>query len=58
MIQQLSILNIDAQVFDMTDFVKSNGAMCQGVSISGLYYKHIMIVIDIASVISKWRSKL
>ncbi len=24
----------------------------------GLYYKHIMIIIDTASVISKWRSKL
>ena len=24
----------------------------------GLYYKHITIVIDSASVISKWRSKL
>jgi hypothetical protein len=26
--------------------------------ISGLYYKHIMIIIDAASVVSKWRSKL
>ncbi len=26
--------------------------------ISGLYYKHITIVIDAPSVISKWRSKL
>ncbi len=25
---------------------------------SGLYYKHITIVIDAAGIVSKWRSKL
>ncbi len=50
------ITNVGAKLVCLSQ--ASRSLMFVGKASSGLYYKHITIVIDTVSVVSKWRSKL